>query len=104
MTARRISGWPVWQVVWAAGVASTVALLAAGMTAYSETTTIQSCPGSPPGPSIGVLCPHPVLVTSRPHELRGAVLLAAAAVWALATVVLARSFRPTGRRRRPDTA
>src|SRR5690242_15712117 len=104
MTARRISGWPVWQVVWAAGVASTVALLAAGMTAYSETTTVESCPGAPSRPSLGVLCPHPLLVTTRPHELRGAVLLAAAAVWAVATVVLARSFRPTGGRRRADTA
>jgi hypothetical protein len=98
VTARRISGWPAWQVVYAAGVASTVALLWAGIAAYSDTANVESCPGARPGAdAIGVLCPHPILVASHPHQLRGTLLIGAATAWAVATVMLARSFRSAAR-------
>jgi hypothetical protein len=98
MTAQRISGWPVWQVVWAVGIVSTAALLVVGATSALETTTVQNCPGvpTPTGANgvLGVLCPSPTTVTTHPHELRGLFFIVIAAVWAIATILLARSYTP----------
>jgi hypothetical protein len=91
---RRGSRWPAWQVVWMAGTVSTAVLSIAGISSALDTTTSQTCPGAPT-PSgrgewdFGVLCPSPLTVTTDPHELRGLLLIAMAAVWALATVRLA---------------
>ena len=99
MTARRISGWPIWQVAWALGTVSTAALLVVGATSALETTTSQTCPGAPVatgnGAVLGVLCPSPTTVTTHPHEARGLLLIVLAALWAIATILIARSYKPT---------
>jgi hypothetical protein len=87
-------------LVWAAGTVSTAALLVVGATSALETTTSETCPGAPVatgnGDIAGVLCPSPITVTTHPHEVRGLLLIAVAAVWAIARMLLARGYKPAG--------
>jgi hypothetical protein len=91
----------VWQVIWAVGALSAVILLMAGISSAVTTATVQTCPGaSTPSDAngyLGVLCEQPITRTTRPHELRGLLLIGLAVVWTCGTIYLARKNRPAPR-------
>ena len=94
MTHQRISGWPVWQLVWVVGTISTMALLLSGVAWARESSTLTTCPAATPSDA-SVLCAAPITTgTTHPHELRGFLLIALAVVWGIATVRLAGALRP----------